>query len=199
MSARRSKRAEPQLYALDASEAPWGDYGAMLRHGMASSYERDTHGRIQLERTGPFVPPISFPGEVVVTDAIKRRMGRDVLPRSAFVPVCKKRIVRLAWHEWDAKADEPQRYPAGGEPENYILGRKHDAELARSLGELWEIRAVEKPGLQLPDQRIDPGVYAGEPVVRAAAWRNTFVSTELKRWLEEHLADWVRLTPARFG
>ena len=47
----------------------WGDYGSMLIGGMSGHLPR-RDGLIQLERTGPFVPPMTFPGigVVVVND-----------------------------------------------------------------------------------------------------------------------------------
>lgn len=55
-----------KIYRLERPELPWGDYGDILAHGMATQCD-DT---LELERTGPYVPPISQPWDfVVVTDA----------------------------------------------------------------------------------------------------------------------------------
>jgi hypothetical protein len=51
-----------QIYILREAGAPWGDYGNILVHGMSAHAGRSMDGRIRLERTGPFVPPITFPG-----------------------------------------------------------------------------------------------------------------------------------------
>lgn len=75
------------LYYLRRPEPYWGDYGDILIHGM-SAYAERTDGKIQLYRTGSFVPPISFPGisEVVVTDEFK-----DFLQRySPALTFCKR-------------------------------------------------------------------------------------------------------------
>lgn len=187
------------VYILRASPSPWGDYGSILRHGMCAHADRDELGRLPLERTGPFVPPITFPGisDVVITGDLKRELEAASLGVVTFVPVWKKRIVKLAWHEWDETAAEPASYPAGGEPENYVLGRRHDAELAEAIGDLWEVCMPEKLGLQLPERRLDPNLYAGEPLVRASRWGCLFVSLSLKQWLESHVGDWVQLERAR--
>src|SRR5262249_4504338 len=57
-------------YLMSPPESPWGDYCEILVQGMSTHLPRK-NGLIQLERTGPFVPPISFPGiaDVVVTDS----------------------------------------------------------------------------------------------------------------------------------
>ena len=38
---------------------PWSDYGSILVHGMSGHLARSA-GRIQSERTGPFIPPLLF-------------------------------------------------------------------------------------------------------------------------------------------
>jgi hypothetical protein len=88
-----------------------------------------TDGPIQLEKTGPFVPPITFPGigDIIVTDEMKQQMEKAGFRGIAFRPVEKTRIVEVPWHEWDLTAAEPDYYPEGGEPEatfsmNPILG-----------------------------------------------------------------------------
>jgi hypothetical protein len=98
---------------------------------MTSHSSRDGD-KLRLERTGPFIPPISFPGisDVLVTDSIRGELDVAGLSGFSFREVVKHRIVRLDWHNWDKDAHEPVSYPAGGEPENYILGCKHSPEVA---------------------------------------------------------------------
>jgi hypothetical protein len=52
-----------QLFCLrmPQQKTNWGDYGDMLRHGMTNHLDRSGES-LQLERTGPFVPPVTFPG-----------------------------------------------------------------------------------------------------------------------------------------
>jgi hypothetical protein len=115
---------------------PWGDYYDILLNGMSCHLDR-TEGLIQLERTGPFVPPISFPGisDIVVTDAFRRQLEASGLSGLRFQPVIKRRIVRLDWHLWDSGVEEPAEYPADGEPESYILERSHSASTANQIGD----------------------------------------------------------------
>jgi len=106
-------------------------------------------GIIQLERTGPYIPPITFPGasDVVVTDAVKRQFERR-LPALHFLPLLiKKHIVRLDWQNWDPTA-QPALRPITGEPEDYILRNPHDDRAANKLGILWELAAEIDPGIQ---------------------------------------------------
>jgi hypothetical protein len=128
-------------YRLCGVRPPWGDYGDILLSGMTTHQPRTQDGLLQLERTGPFVPPITLPGceDPVVTDAFRARLEHSPLAGLGFRPVRKARIVRLEWERWDQASSDPAHYPAGGEPEAYIPGRPHDSGLAAQIGQLWEV------------------------------------------------------------
>jgi len=121
------------MQILKSADPPWGDYGSILWHGLVGQNSTDD-SPLKLERTGPFVPPISFPWPtVVLTDAVCAKL-RDLEPKGSVVrPLVVCRVVKIDWHEWDVEAEEPSQYPAGGEPENYILKRKHSATAANEL------------------------------------------------------------------
>lgn len=135
------------MYVLDKTEAPWGDYGDILVHGMSLHLGRAA-GRIQLERTGPFMPPVTLPGvgDVIVTDAVRQALEREV-PGLVFRPVVKARIVRIDWHTWDRTVEEPPEYPSTGDPEDYLLERPHDPALADQVGPLWELVPAVVPSI----------------------------------------------------
>jgi hypothetical protein len=106
------------MYRLRGVYEPWGDYGNILVSGLLDRDE--TSGLLLIERTGPFVPPISIGGlhsPLVVTDSFRRELERSGLTGFGFQPAVKQRIVRLAWERWDRSAAEPAEYPAEGEPE----------------------------------------------------------------------------------
>src|SRR5258708_4824998 len=95
----------------------WGDYGHILQHGMAGHRPRGD-GRLALERTGPYIPPITLPGigEVVVTSAARQLLESSELTGFSFQPVDKVLTVELHWEDWDLSADEPPHFPDSGEP-----------------------------------------------------------------------------------
>ena len=192
------------FYRFDAPNAPWGDYGDILIHGMTNCYELGTDSP-ELQRTGPFVPPISFPlACVIVTDTVRRELQSSGLTGLAFVPAVKSVIVPVNWHEWDF-SDQPPFYPEEGEPESYILGRQHSPELARCMPDLW--RLVTMVGAD--EVRVPEGVHndnSGQIFVSNASWQGmdffhadttlyNYVSARARQWLLDHHPAWVRCKP----
>ena len=171
-------------YRLRGATGTWGDYGAILFHGMAW-LEEGGDGLLQLERTGPFVPPITVPSSaaVVVTDAFRGQLESALFRGLAFRPVVKRKVVRVDWHEWDRTYPHPERYPAGGEPENYILRRKDRPPLHDAVGPLWQLAPSRSERL---DDRSGDFVQAGPSLL---------VSTAAARYLFEEASEWIELQP----
>ena len=98
-----------EIFVVQEQEQPWdkwGGYGHILIHGMTRHIGRKD-GLLQLERTGPFVPPISFPGfDIVITQATKRQLENN-LYNLRFIQVHKARIVEIDWHLWELSSDDP--------------------------------------------------------------------------------------------
>jgi hypothetical protein len=171
------------MYRLRGAYEPWGDYGNILISGCM---ERDeASGLLLIKRTAPFVPPINVGGlhsPVVVTDSFRRELEASGLTGFGFQPVVKQRIVRLAWEQWDRTAAEPAEYPAEGEPENYVLGRQHDPELAEAIGPLWELLAeVEDVVVGQPDFLRDTRYFS-----------SVYVSPAAHQWLAARAREWLR-------
>jgi hypothetical protein len=116
----------------------WGDYGSILLNGLACDVDAE---QTRLKRTGPFVPPFSFPfyGGVVVTDAVKGTLETSGLRGVGdFRPVILEKAVSVNWQEWNRKELNGLRnFPRSGEPEDYVLAGKHDPEVAIAMGKLW--------------------------------------------------------------
>lgn len=129
---------ERTFFILEKANDPWGDYGDSLMHGDAG---RSADGVLQLQRSAPFVPSISFPGlpGIIVTDSFRQEIEDSPLQGITFESIEKNRIVNIAWHDGSRNTDEPPEYPESGEPEDYILGRPHDRRLAEQIGDLWEL------------------------------------------------------------
>ena len=188
----------PGIYRLKRAEPPWGDYGDILTHGMATAVDGKT---LELERTGPFVPPISQPrGFVVVTSEFLVSLRDSGLTGYEAHPVIKKKITYVDWRNWEPLGSEEMKYPAGSEPENYIERRKHSADAANALGELWHIRflpgirAAREGGYHLLGSTWNGGdflVVDGErPVYK-------YVSERARLWLIEDAGEWMSFQEER--
>jgi len=185
---------------LEPPESSWGDYGDMLRHGISAQSDSTPDGLIQLERTGPYIPPISFPGfAIVATDECRRRLEASGLKGLAFRPVQKARIVQLPWHTWDLTAEEPPEYPDSGEPEDYIREREHSPAMAEAMGPLWQFVLTEgaETERESAEDRWNDRIY-----VRTATWTGVdifhatgvgyvFVSEAAQAWLSKELPEHV--------
>jgi hypothetical protein len=136
------------LYTLQSAAPPWGDYGSVLWHGLVEVASSEA-APLVLYRTGPFAPPITFPWPtVVVTEPIRAKICSENFRGYVFRPVEVRRVVPVMWEQWDSSADDPREYPAGGEPENYLLRRRHSTQAASGLPTLHEMHIPETSGLQ---------------------------------------------------
>lgn len=198
---------DAEFATLVEVEPPWGDYGHILVHGMSAHLPR-REGRCLLERTGPYVPDVTRPGlgDVIVTDLVRRQMLAADLSGCSFHPVDKARIVRLEWDSWDRDAELPPMLPESGEPEDFILSRSHDPELARNIGALWEVGAERLPAIDAryltagkyclvapPDQEPLPDVF------KAKAGFATFFSRRAQDAFSADALRWCRFEPATLG
>ncbi len=189
-----------KVYLLHRQEHPWADYGDVLVAGITERLPRQD-GRLQLERAGPFLPPISLSGDnIIVTDAFKQAWEASGLTGLTFQPVVKRHIVDLAWQTWDMSSEDPPELPESGEPEGYILDRPHDAAVAERMGEVWEARADEHA--ELERVKTGPNPWDARVYLRLDSWDGTdwfrargfgfsYVSERAKAWLEGVAEHWV--------
>lgn len=180
------QEGDRSVFQMRGGEPPWGDFGNILIRGMSRRLGRTDGGKgaIQLERTGPFVPPITFPsGNLVVTDLMKIEMEKAGFRGVSFRRVVLAKVVELPWHTWDLKADNPPVLPEDGEPESYILDGVHSPSLAKQMGPLWEVEMVE-------GEKDDPAV-AGNDLFSGVGVRRTYVTQRARRWFEEYYPEWT--------
>lgn len=197
---------ENQFYILNKSTDPWGDYGNILTHGMSAHRGRNKDGLIQLERCGPFIPPISMPGigDIVVTQSFRNELLNSPLKGFEFRPVSKLHIVKNSWHDGSRNRPEPFRYPKGGKPEEYILALPHDRDVATQMGELWELvpnkvcyttrarRIVSsRKEITLVTENWD-----GSDIFRADGVAFNYISQKARDWFEAHVPELVTFEDA---
>ena len=192
------------FYLVERPEHPWGDYGDILTHGMSFRDDGESD-RLRLERTGPFIPPITFPGigDIVVTSRFRNLLETSGLKGVRFEPVTKNLIVQSDWHTWDQDADEPAGYPVDGEPERYIHGRDHSSEASRLIGDLWEVvltrsaRVLRTKGIcTKADIQLITESWQGHDLFKAHDVEYLYATEQAKNWLEQYASDCVRFCEA---
>jgi hypothetical protein len=141
--------ASQRWYKLDRVTPPWGDYGDILLSGMTAHQPRTRTGLLRLERTGPFVPPITLAGlgDLLVTEEFRAGLEQSSLAGPGFRPVEKTRIVHLEWERWDQ---------AG-------VRRLADTPLADEGGSLAD-EAWSGDSSDCPDQPLERSVRQGRPL-----------------------------------
>ena len=184
-----------ELYILKSADAPWGDYGSILTNGIASLND---DGTLELERTGPFIPPVSFPWpNIALTQDAKTKVQGAGFSGCGFRKLIKKRIVKLDWHLWDQTGEDPVQYPKSGEPEDYLSEREHDPALADALGVLWELVVSETPGLQIEGgSTVNLAKYNGNDICQGSRWGYTYVSSAFRQWMESEFSEWTHFEEA---
>ena len=178
----------------------WGDYGHFLQHGMTDHLPKFNE-RLALERTGPYIPPITLPGisDIVLTTEAQRLLQSSGLSGFSFLPVEKTHIVELPWETWDLNAEEPAIVPESGEPEDYILGKPHSPSTAAALGELLEIVVPSTATILRPrsvvssykELQIDRTTWNGADLFRGEGYRSILFSEHARAWFSENWGRFV--------
>ena len=182
----------------------WGDFGGVLIGGQASDRCRQD-GLLLLDRTGPFVPPITLPFDVVVVTTEFCQKLQEAFPGLQFRQVIKDHIVELHWETWDRNVFPQERPPGNGEPEDYLYSNPHSPETAEEMGDLWELvlrvgaesRLIDRGSGFLQLQILSPS-WTGEDVFQTMPSRiaQIVVSERAKQWLEHEVTDWVSFDEA---
>jgi len=178
----------------------WGDYGDILQHGMTSHLPW-AGGMLSLERTGPYIAPITFPGlgDVVLTDGAKRALEGSGLAGFNFIPVRKALVVQLNWETWDLSTPEPPIFPDYGEPEGYILGHEHSEAAAAALGDLWEISVSKIATIHRPSPVVNSykelvvvvSSWNGMDLFRSADYGGMLFSERGQEWFSQTWKEFV--------
>lgn len=191
-----------RVYRLKRPDLPWGDYGDVLAHGFAKFSEDRT--TLELQRCGPFVPPFTQPSwdSVVVTEAILSALESSGLNGYSQIPVHITKSPKIEWRTWQPYGVKEMKYPAGGEPGNYIWRRKHSAEASAQFGTLTALKF--NPGIDFvygEDYHVVASSWDGADFFVARVDRpiHNYVSQRAKDWLEAHVGEWVAFEEERVG
>lgn len=188
----------PSFFELSKSRLldHWGDYGSTLCNGMLRTGEG---GEQRLDRTGPFVPPISFPpysGVVVVTSEARQKLEASGMSGvGEFRPLRLGKIAFVDWQKWDTSGElGGDLLPFNGEPEEYILHNPHDAETAAGIEPLWTWHPLRIGSVSRLEGAMQlEGIMGRHDVFRldAAGWNDIIVSENGMRCVRDLLGDWV--------
>jgi hypothetical protein len=184
------------IYQMMAAGYPWGPLGAVLWNGVG----KFESGAMLLERTGPYVPPISQPAGFVVTDAVRQSLELSGLSGFAFKPVRKAKIVRLDGSGWDRSAKSPKDWQADQKPEHLLASRPHDPELASSLGELHQLVSSGGPPKRggAPRSPAEIAMHFrmanGVDICVDGEGGATYVSERARRWFADRYGDMLKFT-----
>jgi hypothetical protein len=139
-----------------------------------------------MSRTGPFVPPITFPfSHIVVAETLRRTMEESMVGGITFQPIVKRHIAHVAWDNWEMDADEPRYYPESGEPAHYILEKPHDPDLALRMGSLDRLQRTTWD---------DEGVPGGFDAWKTPEWSGLLASERLAELLDRVSPDWISVS-----
>lgn len=194
----------PTFFKIDGRSIlpeSWGDYGDILQHGMTAHSSR-IDGNLALERTGPYIPPITLPGigDIILTTEAKRLLESSGLTGFAFRPVEKKLIVELHWENWDLNEEQPPEYPDSGEPEDYILGKKHSKTASDALGDLWEVSLAFTATILRPtevvrsyrDLRFDLSSWNGADLIRGSGYGSMLFTDRAQEWFTGRWGEYIQ-------
>ncbi|UTC66795.1 MULTISPECIES: hypothetical protein [unclassified Treponema] len=197
------------IYILQNKKMPWGDYGEILWQGIYYFNKKKQEHCIL--RTAPFCPPLyrsqydrEYP-VIIVKEQVKKLIEKNFLHFN-FVKVCKDKIVKLNWQDWDLSKDEPEIYPSADmDAEEYITNKKHNEVLSQGLGNLYAL-IPEKDGYSYYDEKD-----AQEKLVKSTLStkdifithslkaQEIYVSEKLKLFLETNFPGDIYFEPALFG
>ncbi|MDB5344810.1 MAG: hypothetical protein JWP89_3187 [Schlesneria sp.] len=176
-----------------------GDNDRLMISGISQHLPR-IRGCIQLERIGPFVPPLSLPGqEIVVNERMLSLLRASPYRTWDTVQVIKAHVSRVDW-PIDSQHD------SRGEPEDQILGLPHDQACADELGELKEL--VPPAGAlasrvsfseEYDKCQLRCSTFSGGDLffTMLPGGRRVLCSETFKNWLEslDGVSCWIRFIP----
>ena len=163
-----------------------------------------------MRRTGPFMPPITLPapltGTCVVSADFKAKIEAAGLTHSPirYIAVEKYHICEFRWDLWDRNNEDPDEWPDGDEPEDYIDNRPHSETAAIGLGDIYEMivpvgaqyRSVKSPTEIVGKTFLVASTWDGSHLFRAANEINPhyfrLICDEVgMKWLEDNAGGFV--------
>ncbi|MCP4777999.1 MAG: hypothetical protein GY880_27580 [Planctomycetaceae bacterium] len=171
--------------------------------GMTMHVGPAADGTTRLERTGPFIPPISLPARnVIVTDSFRNQIDSSGLFDMQYLNVIKHHISEFKWEHWDRSVDIPE-FPDGGEPEGFILNFPHSEHAAEQMGPIWEAglqRGAATASKKIAGHRrrkimVDESTWDGQNFFQSKTQGWKIVTEPGRQWLETNAGEWLTFDP----
>ncbi|MEZ5324735.1 MAG: hypothetical protein R3F19_06700 [Verrucomicrobiales bacterium] len=164
------------------SRHPWGDLGMDLMNGVILD---DTNGKLQLARTGPYVPQVSFPSTTYYVIRGTLRSQFEKLGEFEYRSVEKIHICESDWEQWHQDRDPRIKYSGGID---YIMSRPHSEEVSVLIGDLFQliVPMVEtKPSWEEPVTNND--------MLILESWKGDHIFTDDHCfYVTEHGKRWIQ-------
>jgi hypothetical protein len=171
---------------------PWGDYGAILVHGLVDFDGMRATSLPCIMRADSWVPEIALPlGLMYVTERVKDAIVTAEFNNIQCRPVTVTRAIKIGWREWDLTSEFPRVFPAGGEPENYLLRRKHNEAVCREIPPLWSVEGSPIVGTFKDWANQWSNGNSSAPDFASLSGLSHYVSPRLKSLLLSVAADFV--------
>lgn len=171
----------------------WGDYGHVLIAGIVHS----VGDHLLLSRTGPFVPPIAFPkGNMILSDSFRSELESMNGISLNFREVTYRKIVELAWENWDRTADAPS-VSTGSSPEDILFYGQHSLICKHQMERSWEVLLprVGKSSVELTENgaifAFDSTDWNGESFFMSNNQNFVFASGNGLQLLSDVASEWV--------
>jgi hypothetical protein len=202
-----SSNRPQSIYRIKEIDTEWGSFGSVLISGFlgfddADEDEDDYVERdFELLRTGPFVPPIFFPGgSCMVDETTKEELLEPGFQGLHFTPVKVGKMVRCDWHLWDRTKDfDYDKFPDIEIycPEDLIKRSKSDADLLSSAGTYWKLKGgvAQFEWIELSDSG-DTLSWSKSTINELDFFTPSdtlvYVSERVRAWMEPKVSEWVK-------
>ena len=171
----------------------WGDFGGILQNGFVIESEPT----YLISRTGPFVPPVSFPiGAMVLSDSYRHVFTSSQLFACNIQPVRYMKIVDLRWETWDLNGPLPSRFTSG--PEDVILKGNHSRDCLRLTEKSWSVVDIPRTCTStstLDDDgwkfTLDASDWNGSHLFRSNNQNFIFVSDVGRNFFQQNSEQWM--------
>jgi len=157
------KTTQVRFFSVEAV-GPWGDYGQLLAHGFALEFPTKD-GMYVIARTGPYIPAITKPHGLVVTDQGKEALIACGIMDVEFHDVIIGRVAYSDWQNWDKTCDWPEQLRDAGEPESIILGGASCDLSATPGSRLYEVRLSSRIPIRFVRDRVNEFDEVYQPLV----------------------------------